>query len=252
MERQNDTLKECDFPQQNGQFYGRRHGKKLKSSRLALMERLLPRIALAKPEQSLDVTKLFPFDPQDIWVEVGFGGGEHLAGQALRHPHIGFIGAEPFINGVAGLLSLLNGCTNGKIKQTPLMLDEKRADNVRIFPDDIRLLFPFLKEKSVGRFFVLYPDPWPKKRHENRRFLISENLIQIHRLLKNGGELRVATDVEAYADWAKKQIESSGLFICAKTDTQTPPEDWISTRYEKKGIKAGRKPSYFIYTKKSS
>ncbi len=238
--------------EQQTRFYGRRKGKKLKSSRLTLMDTLLPRIQVAFPENSqvISVPDLFDEPKEHYWLEVGFGGGEHLAGQALVHPEVGFIGAEPFVNGVASLLAHLNGCDMGTVQKTPNLLDPKRVDNVRIFPDDIRLLFPNFPDESFDKIFVLYPDPWPKARHEDRRFLTQTNLKELHRLLKPKGQLRVATDVSGYASWALEQIECSDLFTSVKDDIYTPPAGWISTRYEQKGIKAGRKPVYFIYEKK--
>ena len=238
--------------EQQTRFYGRRKGKRLKNSRVTLMEHLLPRIRVTMPSagEKLSVSNLFEQPMQQYWLEVGFGGGEHLAGQALCHPEVGFIGAEPFVNGVASLLAHLNGCTAGMVQETPNLLAPERADNVRIFPDDVRLLFPFLPDESFDKIFVLYPDPWPKARHEERRFLTGANLKEVSRLLKKGGELRVATDVADYASWALDQIECSDLFESKKEDIYTPPAEWISTRYEKKGIRAGRKPVYFIYEKK--
>lgn len=238
--------------EQQTRFYGRRKGKRLKNSRIELMEHLLPRIRVTTPSagEKLSVSDLFEQPMQQYWLEVGFGGGEHLAGQALCHPKVGFIGAEPFVNGVASLLAHLNGCTAGVVQETANLLAPERADNVRIFPDDVRLLFPFLPDASFDKIFVLYPDPWPKARHEERRFLTMPNLKEICRLLKKGGELRVATDVADYASWALDQIECSDLFVSKKEDIYVPPAEWISTRYEKKGIRAGRKPVYFIYEKK--
>ncbi len=238
--------------EQQTRFYGRRKGKRLKNSRIELMEHLLPRIRVPMPQadEKISVPALFDKPMQAFWLEVGFGGGEHLAGQALNHPDIGFIGAEPFVNGVASLLAHLNGCEHGVIQETANLLAPERSDNVRIFPDDIRLLFPFLPDESFDKIFVLYPDPWPKARHEERRFLTQTNLKEVCRLLKKGGELRVATDVAEYASWALEQIECSDLFVSKKEDIYVPPAEWISTRYEKKGIRAGRKPVYFIYAKK--
>lgn len=238
--------------EQQTRFYGRRKGKRLKNSRIELMEHLLPRIRVPMPQadEKISVPALFDKPMQAFWLEVGFGGGEHLAGQALNHPDVGFIGAEPFVNGVASLLAHLNGCEHGVIQETANLLALERSDNVRIFPDDIRLLFPFLPDESFDKIFVLYPDPWPKARHEERRFLTQTNLKEVCRLLKKGGELRVATDVAGYASWALEQIECSDLFVSKKEDIYVPPAEWISTRYEKKGIRAGRKPVYFIYAKK--
>ena len=228
-------------------FYGRRHGKKLKSGKLFLMENLLPKIALTKETMPSDLSKLFNFKPEEMWLEVGFGGGEHLATQAKRNPSIGFVGAEPFLNGVASLLSHLNGSW-GKASNEKQLLEDERSDNVRIYPDDIRHLFDCFADNCFDRIFVLYPDPWPKSRHEDRRFAGGKNLIQLHRMLKKGGQLRIATDVQDYADWAVEQIQNSGLFRLVNEDIRKPFDDWVSTRYEQKGLKAGRIPTYLIYT----
>ncbi len=232
-------------------FYGRRKGKKLKNSRMLLMEYLLPKVLVYKPKEKeiINLQNLFPEPKKNFWLEIGFGGGEHLAQQALLNPDVGFIGAEPFVNGVASLLALLNGNQDGEIQKTQNLLDPSRTDNVRIFPDDIRLLFPSFQDECFEKIFVLYPDPWPKTRHEERRFLIQTNLKEIYRLLRPKGELRIATDVHDYALWAVTQIEKTKSFVSKKKDIYKAPEDWVSTRYEKKGLKAGRVPIYFIYEK---
>ncbi len=230
-------------------FYGRRHGKKLKGTRIFLMEKLLPLVELKEPKEQFDLKALYPFEPKAFWLEVGFGGGEHLAQMSREHKDIGFIGAEPFINGVASLLAHLNGSW-GKGANEERLLEEGRSDNVRIYADDVRKLFPFFKDESFSRIFVLYPDPWPKARHEERRFLGGKNLKELARLLVPGGELRVATDVASYAVWTIQQAESSDLFIQTNEDIYQPPLDWISTRYEQKGLKAGHRPVYLTYIKK--
>lgn len=229
------TLKQLYKSGARQSFYGRRHGKRIKPSRQEAMDIAMATMRVDIPTKPLNLTKMFP-NATDLWLEIGFGGGEHLAGQVLAHPDIGFIGAEPFINGVSSLVAHLGGA----------------PANVRVLPDDIRLLFPFLPNDSFGRIFVLYPDPWPKARHEARRFLGQDNLKQLHRLLKKDGQLRFATDVADYATWAVEQINASGLFQSIKEDNTVPPPDWIPTRYEKKGLAAGRTPTYFIYRKKRS
>ena len=231
-------------------FYGRRHGKRIKGTRLYLMENLLPKIEISEPkENKIKISSLFNFTPKQVWLEVGFGGGEHLAYQAKQHPDIAFIGAEPFLNGVASLLSHLNG-TWGKAANEDVLIEPERTDNVRVFPDDIRKLFDFFEDGIFNRIYVLYPDPWPKSRHEDRRFIGQKNLLQLARLLSQTGELRIATDVEQYADWAKEQIEQSGLFYQTNENIRKPFSDWYSTRYEQKGLKAGRTPTYLVYRKK--
>lgn len=239
-----------DFLPTDKRFYGRRHGKRLKSGKLFLMENLLPKIQMPTAENMpKNLNDLFSFKPRAFWLEVGFGGGEHLAEQAQRNPDVGIIGAEPFLNGVASLLSHLNG-TWGKNANTELLIENSRTDNVRIYPDDIRHLFDAFPDESFERIFILYPDPWPKARHEDRRFCNPKNLIQLHRLLQKNGQLRIATDVQQYADWAVEQVENSGLFERINADVRKPFEDWVSTRYEQKGLKAGRVPTYLIYQPK--
>ena len=232
-------------------FYGRRHGKRIKGSRLFLQENLLPLIEIKEPidGKKLDVAKLFDFKPRETWLEVGFGGGEHLAYQAKQHPDIAMIGAEPFLNGVVSLLAHLNG-TWGKPANESALIEPGRTDNVRIFADDIRKLFPFFADGLFSRIYVLYPDPWPKTRHEDRRFIGQKNLPELARLLTPTGELRIATDVEQYAAWAMDQIEQSALFERVNDNVRQPFSDWFSTRYEQKGLKAGRTPTYLIYKKK--
>ncbi len=231
-------------------FYGRRHGKRLKSGKQFLMDNLLPKIQMpAANEVPNDLNELFDFKPRALWLEVGFGGGEHLAEQARRNPDVGFIGAEPFLNGVASLLAHLNG-TWGKEPVTERLIEQGRADNIRVYPDDIRHFFDVFKENSFERIFVLYPDPWPKARHEDRRFCNPKNLPQLWRLLKADGQLRIATDVQDYANWAVEQIESSTLFERVNDDVRKPFDDWVSTRYEQKGLKVGRIPTYLIYRPK--
>ena len=229
-------------------FFGRRKGKGLTPSRQKLLDLLLPQLLITK-ENAPQVSQSFGVTVDQVWLEVGFGGGEHLAELALQNPNIGILGAEPFINGVASLLAHLNG--SHRYPHSNLGLEENRVDNVRIWPDDIRLLFPLFPDKSFKRIFVLYPDPWPKARHAERRFINASNLPELYRLLTDDGELIVATDVLGYADWTKEQIAAFGKFCQINQDQHQPPKDWVPTRYEQKGIKAGRQPNYFIFCKKS-
>lgn len=231
-------------------FFGRRKGKAIKSSKMKLLEDLLPRLKPVLPEAGsfFDMEKFFGIHPQEIWLEVGFGGGEHIAELALRNKDVGFLGAEPFLNGVVSLLAHLNGSHHERTQNTEL--SEDRVDNVRIWPDDVRDLFPFLKDGTFSRVFVLFPDPWPKARHAERRFINQANLLHLHRLLCDEGRLYVATDVKEYADWALEQVEVSQLFEKENENTSSPPDDWVPTRYEQKGIKAGRSPIYLIFKKK--
>lgn len=232
-------------------FFGRRKGKAIKGSRERLLNELLPQVKATLPQNgTIDFQTYFGITPQEIWLEIGFGGGEHLAEQALKHKDIGFIGAEPFLNGVTSLLAHLNG-SHG-VESTHTGLAEGRVDNVRIWPDDVRQMFPYFKDGGFKRIFVLYPDPWPKARHAERRFINQFNLKHLYRLLADDGRLFVATDVQNYADWSVEQADISGLFVQINDDIRKPPEGWVPTRYEKKGIAAGRIPSYLVFSKKKT
>ncbi len=217
-------------------MYGRRKGRPLNVRKSALMRDLLPRLEIALPDAGfIDPYALFDRKPDKLWFEVGFGGGEHLAAQAAQHPEIGFIGCEPFQNGVASLLD---------------HVDSQGLKNVRIYPDDARVLLDRLPDGLLERCFVLYPDPWPKKRHHERRFICAENLDRLARTLKPNGELRLATDVAELAAWMREKTNGHVAFQ-AVYDSHTPPPDWVITRYEEKGKKAGREPAYLIYRKKA-
>ncbi len=223
-------------------FYGRRHGKKIKPNRMEILNQTMSQLEIKRPEEATDLLppqNLFEDKNHPVFLEIGFGGGEHLAYQAFKNPDINFIGAEPFINGVASLCAHI----------TDEITHEVKFKNIRIFPDDIRILFPFFPNECLDKIFVLYPDPWPKARHENRRILNGDNLKQLHRLLKKGHILQVATDVEDYANWAIEQVQSGGLFKQINPSVHTPPVDWVSTRYEQKGLRAGRTPFYFLFEK---
>ncbi len=232
-------------------FFGRRKGKKIRPGRASLLDDLLPKLAIKTPESGEKISPplLFPFTPKEVWLEVGFGGGEHLAEQARRNPDIGIIGAEVFINGVASLLAHLTNSHQDGADGAPV-ISQDRTDNVRIYNDDVRLLFEALPDACFSRIFVLFPDPWPKKRHEGRRFIGPSNLPTLARLLKKGGELRVASDDMTYIRWSLEHLTSSPLFAWTAKDASdwtNPPANWVNTRYEQKAIKAGRKPVYLSF-----
>ena len=220
-------------------FYGRRSGKALRRNALDLIAELLPRLAVPVPEanQALDPTTLFDSPVSDVWLEVGFGGGEHLASLAESFPQVGLIGGEVFRNGIASLLG---------------HVQTRNLGNVRIFPEDVRLLLPALPDGSLGRVFVLFPDPWPKTRHAERRFIGPTNLDAIARILKDGGELRVASDDPIYVDWAAKHLDAHPAFekVLATTDRAAIPADWPATRYEQKCL-AGKQPCFFLYRRRA-
>jgi tRNA (guanine-N7-)-methyltransferase len=207
-------------------FHGRRQGRKLRAGRAALIETLLPRLTVALPEDSgaLDPAALFPRPPRELWVEIGFGAGEHLAWQAAHHPDIGFIGCEPFINGMSTLLAAV---------------ERDGLDMVRVWPDDARPLLDRLPDGSVGRLFLLFADPWPKLRHHNRRFIQDDTVADLARLLQDGGELRIATDDAPLLDWSLERVRRNPAFAWTAegpADWRERTADWPPTRYEEKAL----------------
>ena len=213
-------------------LFGRRKGRPLRARQSVLMDDLLPRLTVQIPTVGpLHPHALFDFVPREIWFEIGFGGGEHLAAQAAANPDVGLIGCEPFINGVAMLLG---------------HVEEQGLKNVRLYPDDARRVLDAMPDGSLDRVFVLYADPWPKKRHAERRFIGSENLDRLARVMKSGAQLRLATDVVGLAAWMRQHANGHSGFACVYDGGQ-PPADWVPTRYEQKGIAAGRTPEYMIF-----
>ena len=215
-------------------LYGRRHGKRLSRRRQALIDTLLPRL-LITPEPGLDPAALFDHQPDTVWLEVGFGGGEHLAAQAEAHGEVGLIGCEPFVNGLAGLCALI---------------DDGGLVNIRIHDDDARLLMDCLAEASIGRMFLLFPDPWPKTRHHKRRFVNPATLDACARILADGAELRIATDDMPYCRWMLKHLARHHAFAWTArrpADWRERPDDWPPTRYEAKARDQGRPPVFLIY-----
>jgi len=212
-----------DHPDRNRRkLYGRRKGPKLSPRQAGLRTTLLGELALQVGPEPLGQ---FPNTVQEVWLEVGFGAGEHLVWQATLHPHVGMIGAEPYEMGVAKLLT--------KLEETPL-------NTVRIHEGDGRDIIEALPDSSLGRFFLLFPDPWPKTRHHKRRFLQMEMLDQLARVLKDGAELRFATDDKSYLPYALERLMAHPAFEWLATgpsDWKSRPEDWPPTRYETKAIK---------------
>ena len=227
--------------QDGPQFYGRRRGHKLRPNRQALIDDFLPHLRLALPADGgpLNLEAVFASPVSDLWLEVGFGGGEHLAAQAAAHPDIGFIGCEPFVNGVANVLSLI---------------DRGGLTNIRIFNDDVRKLFPVLTDAVFGRIVALFTDPWPKKRHHRRRFISDDTLVQLSRLLKDDGVLRLASDHMGYVNWMLDHLTAKDELIWdarSKQDWGVPPSDWVETRYERKAKAKGNHPAYLCFSRVS-
>jgi len=216
-------------------LYGRRRGRKLRVGQQHLTETLLPELTFTLP---VDLPSLFPCPVEAIWLEIGFGGGEHLAAQAEAHPGIGFIGSEVFENGVARLTTAIAN---------------RNLANIRVFPDDARLLLAALPANSVARTFILFPDPWPKARHHKRRLVALPTLDRLARLMPAGAELRLATDDPDYLAWMLAVTTSHPAFHWTArrpADWRTRPEDWPPTRYEEKARAAGRTPAFLRFVRR--
>ena len=217
-------------------FYGRRKGKSLRARQASLQQSLLPNVRVdlstlrSEMMAALGCEKATP-----IWLEIGFGGGEHLASEAKLHPEICFIGCEPFVNGVAKLLGSIEheGITNIRV------YDEEVADLIESLPDD-----------SLEQVSILYPDPWPKTRHKKRRLISAEFLANLARVMKPGSELRFATDIDDYAGWTLSRILASPHFLwnpVSPSDWEKPWRNWPGTRYEDKAFREGRTPVYLTF-----
>ena len=201
--------------------YGRVHSRPLKPRQAALMQSLLPTLAL--PDGPLVPATLAPA-ARKLWLEAGFGAGEHLAGQAARHPYTFFIGAEPFVNGVAACLA---------------HIEDAGLANVRLHHGDVRDVIPRLPDASVDRLYALFPDPWPKTRHKKRRLIQPALIADAARVLKRGGVFRFATDWADYADWTLERFLASPAFRWTAEradDWRTPWQDHLTTRYEAKRL----------------
>jgi tRNA (guanine-N7-)-methyltransferase len=208
--------------------YGRRRGRKLSGTRARTLDAGLARFALQLPEDgALDWRAAFARPLRELWLEIGFGGGEHLVAQAAAHPDVGFIGCEPFIDGLAALCA---------------RVDALGLDNVRIWPDDARAVLARLPDGAVARAFILFPDPWPKARHHKRRLIQPAFLDALARVLAPGAALRVATDDAAYLEHILAVLPPHPAFALRAQGAR--PADAPETRYEAKARAAGRTPVY--------
>lgn len=218
-------------------LYGRRKGFKLRNRQQQLLEDLLPKVAVPLPPegQTLDPAALFGRPVKDVWLEVGFGKGEHMATLAAAHPDVGFIGCEPFQTGVVGALN---------------HIDEQQLANVRVHMGDALQVLEALPDASLGRVFLLHPDPWPKARHAKRRFVNPGPLDVVARKLRPGGEFRLATDHPIYMRWAMMQMSQRDDFLWTAgkpSDWEVRPDDWPATRYGQWAESEGRPIWYFRY-----
>ncbi|MDO1559148.1 tRNA (guanosine(46)-N7)-methyltransferase TrmB [Brevundimonas sp. 2R-24] len=204
--------------------FGRIRSRTLKPRQAALFDTLLPKIAVPDPEAGpIDPASLMP-GAREVWLEIGFGGGEHLAAQAARHPEALMIGCEPFLNGVGSALR---------------HIEERGLANVRLHAGDARAVMGAMPDACLDRVMILFPDPWPKARHNKRRLIQDDTALEIARLLKPGGRLRFVTDWKDYAAWALERLaRTEGLVWLAEAaeDWRTPPADHVTTRYEEKRL----------------
>ncbi|MCE2516432.1 MAG: tRNA (guanosine(46)-N7)-methyltransferase TrmB [Alphaproteobacteria bacterium] len=220
-------------------FYGRRHGRRLRPRQAEYLARGMAAFGL--PEDTsltadgLDPRGFFDHAPDQMFLEIGFGGGEHLAARAEENPNAGYLGAEPFMNGVASL------CRH---------LIERKITNTRIWPEDVRLLLPGFQKASFDGVFVLFPDPWPKTRHQDRRIIQPLMLDELARLIRPGGELLLASDEPKAKTWMMEQMMRRDDFTWTAgraRDWRTPPAGWPGTRYMAKADREGRVSNWFLF-----
>ena len=226
--------------QQTPRFYGRRKGRPLSQAMQKRLDETLPRLALSPGPHSQDSLKrLFSAAGgpavTGLCLEIGFGGGEHLAALAAARPQTGFIGAEPFINGVVSLLR---------------HIEDQNLENIRIWPDDVRLMLDGLPQDCLDAVYVMFPDPWPKARHAGRRIFNPEMLDRLAACLKPGGRLRFASDHPVAKSWLLAEAVRHPSFSWTAqraADWRVRPDDWPQTRYMSKGVKEGRPASWFDF-----
>ncbi|MCO5082123.1 MAG: tRNA (guanine(46)-N(7))-methyltransferase TrmB [Rhizobiaceae bacterium] len=220
-------------------FFGRRHGKSIRSAPASALAEQLPhyRVEL-KNDAPQDIRALFSAPVSRVWLEIGFGGGEHLLHEARRQPDIGFIGVEPFVNGMAKLM---------------VALAAEPLPNLRIYDDDATQLLDWLPASSIDGIDLLYPDPWPKKRHWKRRFVNETNLDRFVRVMKPGALFHFASDIDTYVNWTLLHCRAHADFewtARSAADWYTPYEAWPGTRYEAKALRERRRPAYLTFRRR--
>ncbi len=221
-------------PPERRNFYGRIRGKTLRTSQKTWLAEDLAELSLQGVHRDDNPGRvpvdLKRFGGRPLWLEIGFGGGEHLVHMATLYPQIGIIGCEPFVNGIAMLL--------GKVRAAGL-------DNLAIHPGDVRDLFEVMPDGIVERAFLNYPDPWPKNRHHRRRFVTPGYLGALYRVMAPGAEFRIATDIPDYVRQALDEVPKAGFALVSHSPVAW--DDWPSTRYEQKALREGRVPDYLTY-----
>ena len=228
-----------DSPTTPRAFFGRRKGHPLRARQIELFDALLPKLALdlAKPAPA-NMATLFPHAPETLRLEIGFGGAEHLIAQATANPGSGFIASDGYVNAIGKAL---------------VAIDDGKLANIRLHHGDASELIDWLPDGGLARIDLLYPDPWPKRRHWKRRFIQDDSLARLARILSSGGELRFATDIADYAAYTLARVLRSPDFAWtaeAASDWRQPWRDFSGTRYEAKAKREGRTPAYFIFRRK--
>ncbi|MBZ9952973.1 MULTISPECIES: tRNA (guanosine(46)-N(7))-methyltransferase TrmB [unclassified Mesorhizobium] len=217
-------------------FFGRRRGKPVRPQQAAALESGLDAYRLdLTTEAPSDLRALFEADVSAVRLEIGFGGGEHLLHRATEAPMTGFIGVEPFVNGMAKMM---------------MAVREKPLANLRVYDDDATRLLDWLPQASLDGIDLLYPDPWPKKKHWKRRFVSPVNLERFARVVKRGGEFRFASDIDTYVNWTLLHCRAHGGFAwqaAEAVDWHRPYDGWPGTRYEAKAVREGRRPAYLTF-----
>jgi tRNA (guanine-N7-)-methyltransferase len=219
-----------------GSFFGRRKGHKLRPHQLDLVEQLLPRLALdISSESPNDLGEVFDRPVAEVRLEIGFGGGEHLIAEALNFPDTGFIGCEPYVNGMAKILT---------------QIEAHNIANIRLFAGDAAELLAWAPPRSLVRIDLIHPDPWPKRRHWKRRFVQDATVNAMARILKTSGEFRFVSDIDDYCAWTLAHLVRSPDFEWMAehaADWQLPWPDYTMTRYGRKAEREGRKAAYFRF-----
>ena len=216
-----------------GLLYGRRKGKTLRDARAKAYEEGLARHALDLSKPCTHVGTLFSAPVEGLALEIGFGAGEHLLHQLRRQPSLGFIGCEPFVNGMARLLDDAR--------------EHEGRNRLRVHEGDAREVIAWLPDESLDLVYLLYPDPWPKLRHEKRRFMGLDTLDLLHSKMKQGAELRVASDIDVYKRTTEKAARAHAGFRDSGRDVTRPWGDWLRTRYEAKAVREGRQSAYYSF-----
>lgn len=222
-------------------LYGRRRGHPLRPRQQRLLEEMLPRLRLSSEAAATNPRGAFAAPVEAVWLEVGFGGGEHALAQVAAHPCIGLIASEVFENGLCSLLSRL--VPEGGEATAPV------PPNLRLWPEDARRLLALLPEGSLDRLFLLFPDPWPKARHAKRRFVHPALLPVVARALRPGADWHIATDDPTYQAWVEEVFTGTDRFERVLV-VDTRPEGWPPTRYEAKALREGRQPRYWVFRRR--